>query len=180
MNTSKNLKTTKTLIRITINVLAVLAFLISFWVLVNLPKTLQETRDSLRIQHVKNLDRLLSTYLSEFPDVIASECSPTNPCDSLDSGTPAGSQAVDGSGWLPIDLTKWQPEPLIDRLPRDPFNKGDFVIRYATDGRGGHEFDVKLEDRVNENRPEIDESHLKPGNSPTRYEVGNNLNLLPP
>ncbi len=94
-----------------------------------------------------------------------------------------GSQAVDGTGWLPLDFTKISGGSPIESLDKDPLNSGQYYYSFACDpGSQKYELDAKFEEVVakTESSKSFDELlGTDGGNNPGLYEVGSDLNLIP-
>ena len=86
-----------------------------------------------------------------------------------------GTDAVDGTGWLPIDFTRMSPLPFT-KLPKDPTNSGSLVYSYACDGdpiKLGFELNFKYSE-TNTN----DVAARDGGDNPNIVELGFPLTLI--
>jgi len=95
----------------------------------------------------------------------------------------------DGTGWIPyINFSSLTSGAPIERLPVDPVNTGatggtpgvnSLYYRYACKTNNTFELDATLESDAYKFGGTEPKSGIDGGNSPMRYEVGTNLNILP-
>ncbi len=115
--------------------------------------------------------------------------STTNFCRSVTSG----GANVDGTGWLPVNLTALTGGSPISNLPIDPINtvtnapstpaSGDFVYRYvcqnkAGSGKPSYVFEIDAQLESDAFTSEDDKRAKDGGDNANYYEVGTNLRLL--
>lgn len=134
-------------------------------------------------------DSIFYSYPSDSPGTTISDTA----LDGGGTSVPAASQVqnedlyfIDGTGWLPINLSSIAGGAPISNLPIDPINTissatavaaSDLVYRYACNATDStFEFNARLESNtytVSDNRMIKDG-----GNNGNYYEVGTNLNIL--
>ncbi len=90
--------------------------------------------------------------------------------------TGSTSNAVNGTGWLPIDFTKY-PVIALSQLPLDPINSLSNNLYYTYSCYSGsagthYEFNARLESSQ--------AGATDGGDNPSLYERGSTLNILPP
>lgn len=141
-------------------VIAILAVTIIF--VLNPLAIIEEARDSQRIADVAQMKEAVSLYLASGKERLGdcSKCYAYVPDDSVAVGDNCGgrhsletvtstSRAVDGTGWVPIDLTSLNTGSPLAVWPIDPGAKnttGDFFYTYAcNEEKGTFEFTVNLE-----------------------------------
>lgn len=124
-------------------VIAIVAML-SAAVIVSLnpPELLRQARDASRISDLAALENALLLYRSDVaaPNLGASlRCYTTfatTTCEgffpSATSQTNSASRAIDGTGWVPVDLTKIGAGSPITQLPIDPINDGTHFYAYIS------------------------------------------------
>jgi len=182
-------KTGFTLIELII-VIAVIAILATTVILVINPvNILREARDSQRIADLGQVSSALGLYL-------ASVASPslgvgTN-CYAHDSGavialncggrhvgttTKSTSRAVDGTGWMPVNLTAVSGGSPLASLPVDPTNNATFFYSYATNGTSTYELNADMESARYASGGSDNIEGTDGGNKADFYEVGNDAGL---
>lgn len=151
-----------------IGVLASISF-----VLLNPLQSLKRSRDAVRFHDLNTLKSALVLTLQNGA-TFGNRCTRTSPCDSL-----SGTSAVDGSGYIDLDLTGF-----LNVLPRDPLASSGTLTdllsqnapasyQFAHDDTGNFEIRAHLESKDNASRY-TDEG----GNNSNYYEVGTKLDIL--
>lgn len=177
-------------------VLAIIAALIGILIAVIKPQQIfARLRDTQRSGDLNNLSRAIDIYITEFanqPSTIKLARPDNNYCVDAATKTiyysvatsgsvPGGyvangttSQAIDGTGWLPVPLASSTMLQL-PKLPLDPRNGYDNHF-YYTYGCKKNDFTYELNAR-----PEIitDLASNDAGNASTLLEVGPDKNILP-
>lgn len=184
-----------TLVELLITVGVITAVAVAGTLILNPAELLKQSRDSTRTINLKTVNAALGAYAAIKPDgffglasttyVSLVDTSPT--CANLSlPALPAGYfyhcvasvsllKNIDGTGWLPVNLSAAAPFTPIDQLPVDPTNSasGGFYYAYNSPGKNWQaEIDAVLESQK-----------YKPlmlsdgGSSDLFYEVGSNLNL---
>lgn len=135
---------------------------------------LRENRDAVRIRDLAALEKAISGYLAG-----------GRAFDRCSAGTiysseayAAGAAAVDGNGWIPIDL-KSGGTPLV-QLPLDPRNENQFIYLFACDPTARtFELSALMESAKFQPEGAEDIATKDGGFDPYRYELGNGLSLIP-
>jgi len=187
---------------IVIAILAILGAIVIF--LLNPAETLKKARDSQRISDLSTIKTALGIYLTSVssPVIDAYGSCASNVWYSLNGVTDtsvAGSEAatstataaelgeVDGTGWIPVNLSSLVGGSPISSFPIDPSNtitslsaiaNTDLVYRYTCSSTPmGFEIDAALESDA---FTSTDDKRAKDGgNHTTLYEVGTSLTILP-
>ncbi|OGM92103.1 hypothetical protein A2935_02040 [Candidatus Wolfebacteria bacterium RIFCSPLOWO2_01_FULL_47_17b] len=197
--TSFGCKNSFTLIELLI-VIGILAILTAAVViLLNPAEMLKKGRDGTRMQDIASLDTtisLLETQVSNLdlgiaqtlyisiPDPSLSGSS-TSTCSSLGLPTlPSGYtyhcvsqdnlRNVDGTGWLPVDFTQSGITSL-PALPIDPTNSTSTGLFYRYIPGGSYHLEALLE-----SNSYLATAQSDGGSSPSAFEKGSNLTLMPP
>ena len=127
----------------------------------------RQSRDSQRLSDLGALKGAITLYLvtAEYPRL----CTDKNKVYQSDKGT----GAVDGTGWLPVNLTKTTGGSPIARLPKDPTNSKNFIYYYACDPNAiTFELNAKMENTRYQNSGEDDVESTDAGDNPKIYETG--------
>lgn len=102
------------------------------------------------------------------------------------STTAASSTIADGTGWVRVNYASSTTGRAFSNLPIDPTNSSSYYYRWGCTYLNSvyeYEVDAKLESAKYKDgctASGCDEKSAKDGgNSATRYEIGNNLNVLP-
>ena len=171
---------------IVIGILGVLASAVV--VVLNPAELLRQARDSQRLQDLASINSALALY-------VASTSSPTfgtTDYSSLTSGsgdcnngaTAAGAQgnAVDGSGWVDVDLDSLTGGSPLSSLPIDPTNNSDYHYCYdGDDSNDTWELSANLESTKFATTEDLDANTNDGGDQDNAYEVGSDpgLDLIP-
>ncbi|MBI4993357.1 type II secretion system protein [Candidatus Wolfebacteria bacterium] len=189
---------------IVIAILGVLGSIVVF--MLNPAETLKKARDSQRISDLSTIKTALGIYLtstsspqlsntsgntlclggggtitawSSFP--VTATTTPTSDYGtftSVVSVAQASSSLVDGTGWIPVNLTSLIGSSPISGFPIDPINDNtDLIYRYACRKSPlGFEIDASLE---SEAFTIVDDKRLKDGgNNNSRFEAGSDLKII--
>jgi prepilin-type N-terminal cleavage/methylation domain-containing protein len=172
---------------VVIALIAVLA--VAVILTLNPAELLKQGRDSTRISDLTNMNIALSLF---FADVSTSTMPSQNNCyayavsgltyamcqtrfSGLSGGTlvTSSAQTVNGSGWLPINLTLISSGAPLPRYPIDPTNNNTYYYAFrASTTVGYYEINAILESTKYASQMSTDG-----GNNNNVYEVGTNLNL---
>lgn len=175
-------------------VIAILAILAVAVVLVlNPAELLKQGRDSTRLSDLAALNNSLGLLLTDVASpsfgsssvvyVSLPAASPTDTnCASYSLPTlPSGwtyhctasstYTKVDGSGWVPVNLTGFSSGAPLGRLPVDPVNNASDYYMYTTANN-----EWKLEGPMESERYQVDAENDQ-GTSPSYYEIGSSLTL---
>jgi len=159
-----------------IELLIVIAILVILAVIVVLAinplEMLRKSRDSQRLSDLTTVRTAINLWSADQERANSDYGTAGTVYASNDAGS---TQAVDGTGWLPInftDMTAGQGSP-ISALPRDPSHPAS-AYRYGTNGSAGWELDCPIESSSNASKASNDG-----GNNASRYEVGTDLTILP-
>jgi type II secretory pathway pseudopilin PulG len=187
-------------------VIAIVAILSVVVILVLNPAELvRQARDSNRLQDLGNINTALNlfqtdtggtlsmglastTYVS-IPDPLATSTAGTN-CASLGlPGLPSGwsyhcaasstYRLVNGTGWIPVDLTVISFKSPLALLPVDPVNQTSSRNYYTYTPGGSWELATSFEAARNKLGGAADKVSKDGGSYPDLYETGTNLTLLP-
>jgi len=153
----------------------------------------QQTRDAKRIAELKNLEKAISLYLTENPNINLGSSSiiyislPDNSptCSNWINQLPSGyqykcssnPQNIDGTGWLPINFAS-SSIVNIQKLPIDPINSPPYYYSYTADNnKKDYELTAYLEN--NKNKGEDSISAKDEGTNIYIYETGSDKKLTP-
>lgn len=183
---------------IVITILVVLGIVVV--VLIDPAEILAQSRDSQRISDlasIKGATQLVmasgatSTVACATPPLVANttaiwiSVSSDKGGSAYASTTAATSTLVDGTGWIKTNYASSTTGRALSNLPLDPTNAiaGGLYYRWGCTYVGSiyeYEVDATLESAKYKVGSATDDKSAKDGgNSTTRYEVGNNLNVLP-
>lgn len=166
---------------VVIALIAVLA--VAVILTLNPAELLKQGRDSTRVSDLGNINSALSLF---FVDVATSSwlssgncyvhASATS-CSARFTGSPttvtSTSQAVDGTGWIPINLKLISAGAPLSRYPIDPVNNTTLFYAFrASSSMGYYEINADLE-----SNKYIPQEGSDGGNNNTLYEVGTDLSL---
>lgn len=169
---------------IVIGILAILSTILI--IVINPAEMLRKARDSQRISDLNTIKTALSFYLVESgsPDLDGSSnvavsmydhnfTNPPTTCDNKDI-TRINSQAVDGNGWIPVNLASLRGGSPISAFPVDPNPKeGQRYYLYIPDNS-----DLTFEIVANlESTAYADQEQKDGGRFPDLYEVGTKMIL---
>src|SRR3989344_3998345 len=170
--------------------------------LIDPAEILKQSRDSQRISDLASIKGASQLVLTSGTPSTAS-CGSTQPINSTSSmwislpsttggsayssTTAALSQLADGTGWIRMNYASSTTGRALSNLPTDPTNtlSGGLYYRWGCTNIGSiyeYEIDATLESAKYKSGCTgscDDKSSKDGGNSATRYEVGNNLNVLP-
>ena len=169
---------------VVIALIAVLA--VAVVLTLNPAELLKQGRDSTRISDLANINSALSLYLVDVstPSMGTStncyaHASSGNACTSgRFSGTvqavTSASQAVNGQGWIPVNLSVISSGSPLPRYPIDPTNNATYFYAYRPSSTPGfYEINAVLESTKYSSQMTNDG-----GNNANAYEVGNDISNL--
>lgn len=160
-------------------VIAVLAILTTVVVVVlNPAQMLAEARDSQRLSDLSSIQSAISLYLvaATSPAMTAGPFSTNAAACAFGTCTVRNVYAVDGSGWVGINIRSIPSGSPLAFLPRDPVNSATIQYAYKADATAlTYEIDAVLEStKYTVTQPKMANDG---GNSASYYEVGTNLAL---
>ncbi len=176
-------------------VIAILAVLATAVVLVlNPSQLLAQGRDSTRLSDLSALNSALSlfqvdaytqslgtpnTVYISVPDNASSSCGslglPTPPPGWAYHCVPASSSTkVDGTGWIPVNLTLLSSGSPLSKLPIDPTNTTSSGLYYTYVSGGSYALSSALESQ----KYLVSTASQDQGYDPGRYEIGSDLSLI--
>lgn len=178
-------------------VIALIAILATTVILVINPVRLfQEARDSQRIADLGQMQSATSLYLATAATIdldgagvlsCATECWEFTGGDAAagcgarhgtKTTTAVSSQAVDATGWVPVNLTGTSGGSPLAAWPRDPRNTATLYYSYACDSVNNTvEFDANMESIRYASGGTDDVEGTDGGNAGALFEVGTNVNL---
>ena len=186
---------------IVITILVILGVVVV--VLIDPAEILKQSRDSQRISDLASIKGASQLVLTSGTPSTA-DCGSTQPINSTSSmwislpsttggsayssTTAALSQLADGTGWIRMNYASSTTGRALSNLPTDPTNtlSGSLYYRWGCTNIGNiyeYEIDATLESAKYKASCTAsgcdDKSARDGGNSATRYETGNNLNILP-
>lgn len=129
---------------------------------------LRRSRDTQRLSDVNTLQTATKLFQTNNP---ATALSTVTSCSPVGAPT-AADKAVNGSGWLPIDINAGNTSNTLAALPVDPSPSATNRYIYAADANGNFEFSTIMESTQNAGRLTQDG-----GNDDTRFEAGTSLIL---
>jgi len=171
---------------VVIAILAVLA--VAVIVIINPAELLRQGRDSTRLSDLSALQNAIALYLA---DVKNPTIGHTNYCTASSTGgagdycpstnvTISSSTAIDGNGWVPIDLSAISSGSPLSRLPLDPVNDEKYFYVYAptsTQTSTNYELNANMESTKYKSGGGSDVESTDGGNQSNVYEVGNDLTI---
>jgi len=160
-------------------VIAIIAILsVVLIILINPAETLRKSRDAQRISDLGSIKTALGIYLTSTSTPVLSGAGVTDTlCTATGSfnstTTNATAQAVNGTGWIPVNLASLTSGAPISNFPLDPTNSGNLAYWYKCDGtKKTFEVSAVLESTEYSAKMTTDG-----GNDSARYEVGTDLTL---
>ena len=182
-------------------VIGILAILATATVLVlNPAELLRQARDSQRVSDLATLNSALALYATavaspSFQSATSGSCASHvfnygtvvasstygNNCAGAGTPTTTNSRAVNGSGWVPVNLAAIPGGSPIGSLPVDPVNSGasssaQYIYLYrCSNSSSTWEFNAVLESTKFASTDNLDGTDG--GTCSTVYEVGNQLDL---
>ncbi len=158
-------------------------------VVVNPIELLKKSRDSRRVGDLTSLQSAINFYLVNYPNPsldnsAQDHCtnyiyfSTTEACSICPSdrictcpSSTASSTAIDGTGWLPVNLLSIQEGSPISNLPLDPKNRGNYYYTYTCrDSSLAYEINARFESNYYSSTTDLDGKDG--GDAPDLYEVG--------
>lgn len=176
-------------------VIGIIALLATTVILViNPAKIFQEARDSQRIADMGQVRSAMGLYLATAASIsMAPGVTCTNTCWTLTiaglaancggrhpgkTSSSTALQLVDGTGWVPVNLTQVSSGSPISAYPRDPRNTTTLFYSYACDRvNNAFELDAKMESTRYSAGGTDDVEGTDGGNSGTLFEIGNDPGL---
>ena len=160
-------------------------------VLLNPTEILRQTRDSNRIADLTTIKTALVTYIADTgananigssTTCYAQSSSTLADCADRFSGsaiaTTLPGRKVDGTGWMPINMTIMSTKPPISIFPLDPTNNATFFYAYkAEPGQLLFKVDAKMESEKYSRGGSGDVESKDGGNNPNLFEAGTDMSL---
>lgn len=180
-----NIKRGFTLIELLV-VIAILAILATVTVVVlNPAELLRQARDSTRISELGSLRSALALYLASqnaslggTANMRCSSATATSGSCAVTS-TAAAAGAVNGNGWVDVNLTLIPGGSPLATLPIDPVNNATNFYRYQASSTNVFELNANMESaRYNAGTDNVEVVAADGGDQDTCYEVGTNVNLI--
>lgn len=137
---------------------------------------LREARDAVRIKDLLALEGAISGYLAG--GQAFDRCSAGTIYSS--EAYAAGTTAVDGGGWVPIDFGRASGRASLAKLPLDPRNENQFIYLFACDPAARtFALSALMESAKFRAAGAGDVAAKDGGLDPHRYELGSGLSLIP-
>jgi prepilin-type N-terminal cleavage/methylation domain-containing protein len=157
---------------VVIAILAVLAVAVTL--ILNPAELVRQGRDSTRLADLSVVHSAIALYLA---DVANPSFSDIANC-TADGDPPGGcevtsSTAVNGDGWVNIDLTEISSGSPLSRLPLDPVNDGTNFYAYKSNEDEEYEIITKMESTRYSNGGDGDVETTDGGDNDEWYEIGN-------
>lgn len=153
---------------VVIAIVAVLAGVLL--IAINPVAIMQKSRDATRLQDMDSLHKAISLALAD-AEITLTDTSSCGTCTSA-----AGTQAVDGTGWVQFSIPSGKTglAKFVPALPVDPTNDATtgFIYTYGSDA-AGYELNAVLESADNTAKMSTDG-----GNAAGVYEIGTSLTIL--
>lgn len=181
---------------VTIAILAVLATAVV--IVINPAEFVKAARDSTRLEDLSVINRVLGLLQTDQPSVSFGSsntvyisiphASPTCTGAGLPTLPSGWSYAcassstytkVDGTGWIPVNLTVFSAGSPLSRLPVDPINATSTGEYYTYVTGGSWELTALLTASKNKMGGSKDQTSTDAGQYPELYELGSTLKLLP-
>jgi prepilin-type N-terminal cleavage/methylation domain-containing protein len=174
-----------TLIELLVVIALIAVLAVAVILALNPAELLKQGRDSTRVSDLANINSALSLY---FVDVssptqgTSTNCyvhaSSSASCGSRFTGSPttvtSTSQAVNGTGWIPVNLTAISSGSPLPRYPIDPTNNATYFYAYRPSTTVGYyEINAALESSKYNSQMTSDG-----GNNANAYEVGTDISNL--
>lgn len=170
-------------------VIAILAILATVVVLVlNPAEYLRTTRDAQRLSDLSTVRDALGLYLATTSTVsigsstncyVVTIAGMTANCQGRHAGktmTQSASQAVNGTGWVPVNFAGLQGGSPLSVLPVDPVNNTTYFYSYLGDSTNAvFELNANLESAKYSNGGAEDKESTDGGDNANIYEVGTKL-----
>lgn len=154
---------------IVISIIAILS--VALVMVLNPAEILKKSRDSQRISDLNTIKTAVGIYLT-------STSTPTLTCwtATSTSATTTGSiYKIDGTGWIPVDLSTLTGGSPISNLPLDPVNTGANVYWYKCNNTD-KTFEVSATLESAAYTTDDNKAAKDGGDDATRYEIGTKLN----
>jgi len=182
-----------TLIELLVVIALLSALSVGVILVINPAELIKQSRDATRLSDLQNINKSLGLLLVDCPQcsfgsssvvyVSIPDTSPT--CanlglPSLPSGwsyscsSPSNYSKIDGTGWIPVDFTKFSSGSPLSKLPVDPINTTSTGEYYTYVTGGSWELDAFFESNKYKNNSLTDG-----GDSDNAIEVGSHLTLAP-
>jgi prepilin-type N-terminal cleavage/methylation domain-containing protein len=173
-----------TLIELLVVIALIAVLAVAVVLALNPAELLRQGRDSTRVSDLMMIQRALSLYLADVTTpfmgtttncFVHASASITNCNQRFGGGTLATrtTQAVDGTGWIPVNLSAISSGSPLPRYPLDPTNSGNLFYAYRPGTTtGSYEINAILESTKYGSNAAGDG-----GSSSTLYEVGTDLTL---
>jgi len=171
-----------TLIELLVVIALIAVLAVAVILALNPAELLKQGRDSTRISDLANINSALALYLADY---VSPSMGNSNNCYGAISFTcntrfttggtviTVSSQAINGTGWIPVDLTVISSGSPLPRYPVDPINNGTLFYAYKPSSTVGfYEINAVLESTKYSNQAATDG-----GSSSGVYEVGTDLSL---
>lgn len=131
---------------IVIGILGILAAAVV--IVLNPGELLAQARDGTRLSDMDNVRGAINLYLSDVgaPTLTAGPFSTNNATCGFGTCTVRSIYAVNGTGWVGVDLTAISTGSTLSNLPRDPTNNANYQYAYAGDNTNkSFELNARLE-----------------------------------
>jgi len=173
-----------TLIELLVVIALIAVLAVAVTLALNPAELLKQGRDSTRISDLANINSALLLYLVDVSTPMltsSTNCyvygSVTTTCSGRFSGATtvvtSSSQAVNGQGWIPVNLSLISSGSPLPRYPIDPTQSNPYFYAFRPSSTSGfYEINAQLESSKYANQAATDG-----GNNNNVYEVGNDLNL---
>ena len=177
-----------TLIELLVVIALIAVLAVAVVLALNPAELLKQGRDSTRISDLANINSALSLYLVDVASpsmgtnancyVHASSGATLANCQTRFTGVTAisstPSQAVNGTGWIPVNLSAISSGSPLPRYPIDPTNNATYYYAFRPSTTAGfYEINAILE-----SLKYIPQMATDGGSSSTVYEVGNDITNL--
>jgi prepilin-type N-terminal cleavage/methylation domain-containing protein len=178
-----------TLIELLVVIALIAVLSVAVVLALNPAELLKQGRDSTRISDLANINSALSLYLVDVSTpmptssntcyVHASSGATLTNCQArfasgISTTSLIASQAVNGQGWIPVNLSLISSGSPLPRYPVDPVNSGNYYYAFRPSSTAGfYEINAILESSKYNSQAATDG-----GSSSTVYEVGNDITNL--
>ena len=174
-----------TLIELLVVIALIAVLAVAVVLALNPAELLKQGRDSTRISDLANINSALSLYLVDVSTPMltsSTNCyvygSVTTTCSGRFSGgttvVTSASQAVNGQGWIPVNLSLISSGSPLPRYPIDPTQSNPYFYAFRPSTTPGfYEINAQLESAKYANQAATDG-----GNNNNVYEVGNDITNL--
>ncbi|MGC8776285.1 MAG: prepilin-type N-terminal cleavage/methylation domain-containing protein [Minisyncoccia bacterium] len=174
-----------TLIELLVVIALIAVLAVAVVLALNPAELLKQGRDSTRTSDLASINSALSLYLADVSSPSLGNnancyvhASSSANCSSIFAGSPTttstSSQAINGTGWIPVNLTAISSGAPLPKYPIDPTNNATYFYAYRPGPAASSTYKITAVLESGKYKPQ---AATDGGTSSTVYEVGNDLSL---